>query len=81
MGEQSLVQTLNAQVKFKHGRVSEAVVFDVQTSTRMNCAHGDVGHGVEVLEHADENSDCTDRTQENSDSEGFSLGAPRGDTL
>ena len=47
----------------------------------MNCAHDDVGHGVEVLECADENSNHTDHMQENSDSEGFSLGAPRGDIL
>ncbi len=60
LGEQSLVQTLNAQVKFKHGRVSEAVVFNVQTSTHANRAHGGMGCGVEVLDCADENSDHVD---------------------
>ena len=50
---------------------------DAQTS-RTNHAHGDMGRGVEVLYCADENSN---RAQENSNKEGFSSGAPRGDAL
>ncbi len=61
--------------------VSEAVGFNVQTSTRAIRVHGDVGRGVEVLYRVDENSDRTDCVQENSDSDDFSLGAPRGDAL
>ena len=53
---------------------------DAQTS-RTNRAHGDVGCGVEVLYRAHENSDHAHRAHENSNKEGFSLGAPRGDAL
>ena len=53
---------------------------DAQTS-RTNRAHGDVGRGVEVLYRADENSDRAQRAHENSNKEGFSSGAPRGDAL
>ena len=56
--EQSLVEVMNAQVKFKHGRVSEAVGIDVQTS-RANYTYGDVGCQFEGLDHANENSNCT----------------------
>ena len=53
---------------------------DVQTSCT-NRAHGDVGCGVEVLYHADENSNHAHHAQLDSNNEGFSLGAPRGDAL
>ena len=75
LGEKSQVEAMNESVKFEHGRVSEG---NVQTS-HMNHAHGDVGHGVEVLSCADENSNCAHCAQEDSNNKGFSSGVPRGE--
>ena len=76
-GVESQVEATNASVMFEHGRVSEG---DAQTS-RTNRAHGDVDRGVEVLYRADENSNRAHCAHENSNKEGFSSGAPRGDAL
>ena len=76
-GEKSQVEMMNASVKFKHGRVSES---DAQTS-RTNRTHGHVGRGVKVLYCTDENSNHAHCAHENSNKEGFSLGAPSGDAL
>ncbi len=76
-GEKSQVEAMNVRVKFEHRRVSEG---DAQTS-QTNRAHGDVGCGVQVLYCTDENSDRAQRAHENSNKEGFSSGAQRGDAL
>ncbi len=84
-GEQSLLKAVNARVKFKYGRVSESVRFDVQIS-HANRAYGDVDCGFEYLGRAKENSDCTDHAHKNYDNgilKPFSFGELRlrGDAL